>query len=143
MIFIFITIMAIITIAILAKQKEIYFVSFSFKRSRSYLYIQIFQVLVIYMALIFANYSNKVFAITLFSISILEVLKLYFLKKIVNEELNKETNMPYKLTDVISRFSLYSRIIFWIVLNIIGNVLSPSEVDAIRYKDDYEDDYYR
>lgn len=121
MIFIFITIMAIITIAILAKQKEIYFVSFSFKRSRSYLYIQIFQVLVIYMALIFANYSNKVFAITLFSISILEVLKLYFLKKIVNEALNKETNMPYKLTDVISRFSLYSRIIFWIVLNIIGN----------------------
>lgn len=121
MIFIFITIMAIITIAILAKQKEVYFVSFSFKRSRSYLYIQIFQVLVIYMALIFANYSNKVFVITLFSISILEVLKLYFLKKIVNEELNKETNMPYKLTDVISRFSLYSRIIFWIVLNIIGN----------------------
>ena len=24
-----------------------------------------------------------------------------------------------------------------------GNVLSPSEVDAIRHKDDYEDDYYR
>ena len=24
-----------------------------------------------------------------------------------------------------------------------GNVLSPSEVNAIRYKDDYEDDYYR
>ena len=24
-----------------------------------------------------------------------------------------------------------------------GNILSPSEVDAIRYKDDYEDDYYR
>ena len=24
-----------------------------------------------------------------------------------------------------------------------GNVLSPSEVDAIRYKDDYEDDDYR
>ena len=24
-----------------------------------------------------------------------------------------------------------------------GNVLSPSEVHAIRYKDDYEDDYYR
>ena len=23
------------------------------------------------------------------------------------------------------------------------NVLSPLEVDAIRYKDDYEDDYYR
>ena len=24
-----------------------------------------------------------------------------------------------------------------------GNVLSPSDLDAIRYKDDYEDDYYR
>ena len=24
-----------------------------------------------------------------------------------------------------------------------GNVLSPSEVDQLRYKDDYEDDYYR
>ncbi len=24
-----------------------------------------------------------------------------------------------------------------------GNRLSPSEVDEIRYKDDYEDDYYR
>lgn len=24
-----------------------------------------------------------------------------------------------------------------------GNVLSPSEVDRLRYKDDYEDDYYR
>ena len=24
-----------------------------------------------------------------------------------------------------------------------GNVLSPSDVDSIRYKDDYEDDYYR
>ena len=24
-----------------------------------------------------------------------------------------------------------------------GNVLSSSEVDAIRHKDDYEDDYYR
>ena len=24
-----------------------------------------------------------------------------------------------------------------------GNRLSPSEVDAIRYKDDYEDEYYR
>mgnify|MGYP004667748087 FL=1 len=24
-----------------------------------------------------------------------------------------------------------------------GNILSPSELDAIRYKDDYEDDYYR
>ena len=24
-----------------------------------------------------------------------------------------------------------------------GNVLSPSDLDTIRYKDDYEDDYYR
>ncbi len=24
-----------------------------------------------------------------------------------------------------------------------GNVLSPSDLDSIRYKDDYEDDYYR
>ena len=24
-----------------------------------------------------------------------------------------------------------------------GNVLSPSDLDAIRYKEDYEDDYYR
>ena len=24
-----------------------------------------------------------------------------------------------------------------------GNILSPSEVDRLRYKDDYEDDYYR
>ena len=24
-----------------------------------------------------------------------------------------------------------------------GNVLSPSELDRLRYKDDYEDDYYR
>ena len=24
-----------------------------------------------------------------------------------------------------------------------GNILSPSDLDAIRYKDDYEDDYYR
>ena len=24
-----------------------------------------------------------------------------------------------------------------------GNVLLPSDLDAIRYKDDYEDDYYR
>ena len=24
-----------------------------------------------------------------------------------------------------------------------GNVLSPSDLDAIRYKDDYEDDYNR
>ena len=24
-----------------------------------------------------------------------------------------------------------------------GNILSPSEVDRLRYKGDYEDDYYR
>ncbi|WP_314356306.1 hypothetical protein [uncultured Veillonella sp.] len=24
-----------------------------------------------------------------------------------------------------------------------GHILSPSDLDAIRYKDDYEDDYYR
>ena len=24
-----------------------------------------------------------------------------------------------------------------------GNILSPSDLDAIRYKDDYEDEYYR
>ncbi|ETS93835.1 MULTISPECIES: hypothetical protein [Veillonella] len=24
-----------------------------------------------------------------------------------------------------------------------GNVLTPSQIDEIRYKDDYEDDYYR
>ena len=121
MIFLFITLMTITTIAILAKQKEIYFVSFSFKRSRSYLYIQIFQVLVIYLGLVFADYSNKIFSIVLFLVSIFEMLKLVYLKKIVNQVINKETNLPYKLTDVISRSSIYSRIIFLLVLNIIGN----------------------
>ena len=117
MIFLFITLMTIITIIILVKSKEIYFVSVSFKRNKYFLFIQIFQVLVIYLGLVFADYSNKIFAIVLFLVSISEMLKLVYLKKIVNKEINKETNMPYKLTDVISRFSIYSRIIFIIVLN--------------------------
>ena len=122
MIFLFITLIAFITIVVLAKSKEIYFVSFSFKRSKSFLFIQIFQVLVIYLGLIFADY-NKIFAIVLFLVSVAEMLKLVYLKKIVNKEINKDTNVPYKLTDVISRFSIYSRIIFIIVLNTIVNFL--------------------
>lgn len=113
--------MTIITIVILVKSKEIYFVSVSFKRNKSFLFIQIFQVLVIYLGLIFADYSNKIFSIVLFLVSISELLKLVYLKKIVNQVINKETNLPYKLTDVISRFSIYSRIIFLIAFNIIGN----------------------
>lgn len=121
MIFLFITLMTIITVVILVKSKEIYFVSVSFKRNKSFLFIQIFQVLVIYLGLISADYSNKIFSLVLFLVSISEMLKLVYLKKIVNQVINKETNLPYKLTDVISRFSIYSRIIFLIVLNIIGN----------------------
>ena len=113
----FLTLTAVITVVVLAKSKEIYFVSASFKRSKSFLFLQIFQVLVIYLGLIFADYSNKIFAIVLFLVSISEMLKLVYLKKIVNNEINKETNMPYKLTDVISRLNIYSRIIFIIVLN--------------------------
>ena len=115
--------MAVITVVVLAKSKEIYFVSASFKRSKSFLFIQIFQVLVIYLGLIFADYSNKIFAIVLFLVSISEMLKLVYLKKIVNKEINNETNMPYKLTDVISRLNIYSRIIFIIVLNTFVNFL--------------------
>lgn len=122
MIFLFITLMTIITIVFLVKSKEIYFVSVSFKRNKSFLFIQIFQVLVIYLGLIFADYSNKIFSIVLFLVSISEMIKLVYLKKIVNQVINKETNLPYKLTDVISRFSIYSRIIFLIVLNIIGSL---------------------
>ena len=121
MIFLFITLMTIITIVILVKSKEIYFVYVYFKRNKSFLFIQIFQVLVIYLGLIFADYSNKIFSIVLFLVSISELLKLVYLKKIVNQVINKETNLPYKLTDVISRFSIYSRIIFLIAFNIIGN----------------------
>lgn len=123
MIFLFLTLMAVITVVVLAKSKEIYFVSASFKRSKSFLFIQIFQVLVIYLSLIFADYSNKIFAIVLFLVSISEMLKLVYLKKIVNKEINKETNMPYKFTDVISRLNIYSRIIFIIVLNTFVNFL--------------------
>lgn len=115
--------MAVITVVVLAKSKEIYFVSASFKRSKSFLFIQIFQVLVIYLGLIFADYSNKIFAIVLFLVSISEMLKLVYLKKIVNKEINKKNNMPYKLTDVISRLNIYSRIIFIIVLNTFVNFL--------------------
>ena len=122
MIFLFITLMTIITIIILVKSKEIYFLSVSFKRNKSFLFIQIFQVLVIYLGLVFADYSNKIFSIVLFLVSISEILKLVYLKMIVNQVINKETNLPYKLTDVISRFSIYSRIIFLIVLNIIGSL---------------------
>ena len=121
MIFLFITLMTIITIIILVKSKEIYFVSVSFKRNKSFLFIQIFQVLVIYLGLIFADYSNKIFSLVLFLVSISELLKLVYLKKIVNQVINIETNLPYKLTDVISRFSIYSRIIFLIVVNIVVN----------------------
>ena len=39
MIFLFITLMTIITIVILVKSKEIYFVSVSFKRNKSFLFI--------------------------------------------------------------------------------------------------------
>ena len=120
MIFLFLTLMAVITVVVLAKSKEIYFVSASFKRSKSFLLIQ---VLVIYLGLIFADYSNKIFAIVLFLVSISEMLKLVYLKKIVNKEINKETNMPYKLTDVISRLNIYSRIIFIIVFNTFVNFL--------------------
>ena len=123
MIFLFLTLMAVITVVVLAKSKEIYFVSASFKRSKSFLFIQIFQVLVIYLSLIFADYSNKIFAIVLFLVSISEMLKLVYLKKIVNKEINTKTNMPYKLTDVISRLNIYSRIIFIIVLNTFVNFL--------------------
>ena len=121
MIFLFITLMTVITIVILVKSKEIYFVSVSFKRNKSFLFIQIFQVLVIYLGLIFADYSNKIFSIVLFLVSISEMLKLICLNKIVNQVINKETNLPYKLTDVISRLSIYSRIIFLIVVNIVVN----------------------
>lgn len=69
----FLTLTAVITVVVLAKSKEIYFVSASFKRSKSFLFIQIFQVLVIYLGLIFADYSNKIFAIVLFLVSISEI----------------------------------------------------------------------
>lgn len=121
MTFIFITLMAVITIAVLAKQKEIYFVSLAFKKSKSYLSLHIIQVLITYFSLILADYGNHLFSIFIFLFSVTEILKLVSLKQIVNKEINSKTNMPYKLTDVISRFSIYSRIIFLIAVNIVVN----------------------
>ena len=121
MTFIFITIIAVITIAVLANQKEIYFVSLAFKNSKSYLSLHISQILIIYFSLILDDYGNHVFSIFIFLFSVSEILKLVSLKQIVNKEINTKTNMPYKLTDVISRFSIYSRIIFLIAVNIVVN----------------------
>lgn len=121
MTFIFITIIAVITIAVLANQKEIYFVSLAFKNSKSYLSLHIIQILIIYFSLILDDYGNHVFSIFIFLFSVSEILKLVSLKQIVNKEINTKTNMPYKLTDVISRFSIYSRIIFLIAVNIVVN----------------------
>ena len=123
MIFLFITLMTVITIVFLVKSKEIYFVSVSFKRNKSFLFIQIFQVLVIYFSLTLADYGNHVYSIFIFLFSVSEILKLVCLKQIVNKEINAETNIPYKLTDVISRLNIYSRIIFIIVLNTFVNFL--------------------
>ena len=123
MTFIFITIIAVITIAVLAKQKEIYFVSLAFKNSKSYLSLHIIQILIIYFSLILDDYGNHVYSIFIFLFSVSEILKLVCLKQIVNKEINTKTNMPYKLTDVISRLNIYSRIIFIIVFNTFVNFL--------------------
>ena len=121
MIFLVLTLIAIITIIILANQKELYFVSLALKNSKSYLSLHIIQILIIYFSLILDDYCNHVFSIFIFLFSVSEILKLVSLKQIVNKEINAETKMPYKLTDVISRFSIYSRIIFLIIVNIIVN----------------------
>ena len=71
MTFIFITIIAVITIAVLAKQKEIYFVSLAFKNSKSYLSLHIIQILIIYFSLILDDYGNHVFSIFIFLFSVL------------------------------------------------------------------------
>ena len=71
--------------------------------------------------MILDDYGNHVYSIFIFLFSVSEILKLVCLKQIVNKEINAETNIPYKLTDVISRFSIYSRIIFLIVVNIVVN----------------------
>ena len=73
--------------------------------------------------MILDDYGNHVYSIFIFLVSISEMLKLVYLKKIVNKEINKETNMPYKLTDVIGRLNIYSRIIFIIVFNTFVNFL--------------------
>lgn len=121
MIFLVLTLIAIITIIILANQKELYFVSLALKNSKSYLSLHIIQILIIYFSLILDDYGNHVFSIFIFLFSVSEILKLVSLKQIVNKEINTKTNMPYKLTDVISRFSIYSRIIFLIAVNIVVN----------------------
>ena len=69
MIFLVLTLIAIITIIILANQKELYFVSLAFKKSKSYLCIHIFQVLVIYFSLTLADYGNHVYSIFIFLFS--------------------------------------------------------------------------
>lgn len=47
MIFLVLTLIAIITIIILANQKELYFVSLALKNSKSYLSLHIIQILII------------------------------------------------------------------------------------------------
>ena len=121
MIFLVLTLIAIITIIILANQKELYFVSLALKNSKSYLSLHIIQILIIYFSLILDDYGNHVFSIFIFLFSVSEILKLVSFKQIVNKEINTKTNMPYKLSDVISRFSIYSRIIFLIAVNIVVN----------------------
>ncbi len=79
----------------------------------------IFLVLTLIAIITIIILANQTIFIFLFSVS--EILKLVSLKQIVNKEINAETKMPYKLTDVISRFSIYSRIIFLIIVNIIVN----------------------
>ena len=51
MIFLVLTLIAIITIIILANQKELYFVSLALKNSKSYLSLHIIQILIIYFSL--------------------------------------------------------------------------------------------
>jgi len=50
MIFLVLTLIAIITIIILANQKELYFVSLALKNSKSYLSLHIIQILIIYFS---------------------------------------------------------------------------------------------
>ena len=121
MIFPVVILIAIITRIILANQKELYFVSLALKNSKSYLSLHIIQILIIYFSLILDDYGNHVFSIFIFLFSVSEILKLVSFKQIVNKEINTKTNMPYKLSDVISRFSIYSRIIFLIAVNIVVN----------------------
>lgn len=66
MIFLFLTLMAVITVVVLAKSKEIYFVSLALKNSKSYLSLHIIQILIIYFSLILDDYGNHVFSIFIF-----------------------------------------------------------------------------